>query len=645
MCGITGFWDISTCFDREKIQSIVKQMNSKIYHRGPDSDGVWSDEKSGIGLGHQRLAIVDLSPLGHQPMLSQNQRYVLVFNGEIYNFQELKTELMQLGVCFQSTSDTEVMLAAFTQWGIEPSVKKFTGMFAFALWDRDQQILSLGRDRIGEKPLYYGLSGNTFVFASELKSLKTHPHWQGAINREALGLFFKYSYIPTPHTIYQGIYKLLPGTILTLNQQSFQQIPQPQAYWSLDSVAKNGLNNPFLGNESDAVVHLEGLLKNIISQQMIADVPLGAFLSGGVDSSATVAIMQSISNQPIKTFTIGFAQESYNEAPYAKAIAQHLGTDHTELYVTPAEANAVIPTLPAIYDEPFADSSQIPTILVSKLARSQVTVSLSGDAGDEVFGGYNRYFLGEKFQRNISPVPLFLRKIASSSIASLSPQQWDQLVTTFGIKYPTPGDRLYKLASILGCPDEWSFYDRLVSCWLNTDNLVLNTTVSSHPLAKYTDNYMSGNFVSEMMLNDLATYLPDDILVKVDRASMSVSLESRIPFLNHHLIEFAASLPLSMKLRDNQTKWLLRQVLYKYVPKEMIERPKQGFGIPIDTLLRTSLRDWAESLLDSKKIRSAGLLNDAVIQQKWAEHLSGKRNWQHHLWSVLMFQSWLEENG
>lgn len=645
MCGITGFWNISTCFDLAEIQSSIKQMNSRIYHRGPDSDGVWGDEKVGVGLGHQRLAIVDLSPLGHQPMISQNQRYVLVFNGEIYNFQELKSELLQMGCQFQSTSDTEVMLAAFTLWGIESSVKKFTGMFAFALWDREEQVLSLGRDRVGEKPLYYGKVGNTFLFSSELKSLKAHPHWQAEISRGALGLFFKYNYIPTPHTIYQGIYKLIPGTILTLRQQDFHQLPQPQAYWSLNSVAKEGVNKPFTGDESAATIHLEEMLKKIISQQMIADVPLGAFLSGGVDSSATVAIMQSISNQPIKTFTIGFAQESYNEAPYAKAIAQHLGTDHTELYVTPAEANAVIPTLSSIYDEPFADSSQIPTILVSKLARSQVTVSLSGDAGDEVFGGYNRYFLGKKFQRSISPIPLFLRQMVSGSISTLSPQQWDRLVAMSGIKYPTPGDRLYKFASILGCPDGWSFYDRLVSCWLNSDNLVLNNVTSRHPLANYTTEYMSGNFVSEMMLNDLATYLPDDILVKVDRASMSVSLESRIPFLDHHLIEFAASLPLSMKLKDNQTKWLLRQVLYKYVPKEMIERPKQGFGIPIDTLLRTSLRDWAESLLDRDKIESAGFLNYPVVQQKWSEHLSGKRNWQHHLWSVLMFQSWLDNNN
>jgi asparagine synthase (glutamine-hydrolysing) len=644
MCGISGLWNISSLYSSEQITKIIEGMNHKLYHRGPDSKGLWVDPEKGIALGHRRLSILDLSPLGHQPMVSKSQRYTLVFNGEIYNFKDLTIELLQAGHYFQGGSDTEVMLAAFTEWGVESAVQKFTGMFAFSLWDSHKQVLYLGRDRIGEKPLYYGKINDTFVFASELKALKSYPGWQGKINREALGLFFKYNYVPTPHTIYQGIFKLLPGTILTIDQSNFHANYSPNPYWSLSKVADDGVNRPFIGTVEDAVDQLDNLLKNTISQQMLSDVPIGAFLSGGVDSSAIVSIMQSISTQPIKTFTIGFAEESYNEAPYAAEIAKHLCTEHTELYVTSAEVNAVIPNLPTIYDEPFADSSQIPTILVSQLAKSQVTVSLSGDAGDELFGGYNRYFLGEKFQQNILPIPSFFRQILSDTISRLSPQQWDGFIKSVGIKYPTPGDRLYKLGSILSCSDEQSFYNRLVSCWQDSQNPAINAENCYHPLINYESSFKNRDFPSRMMLTDTLTYLPDDILVKVDRASMSVSLESRIPFLDRRIIEFAWSLPLSMKLKNNQTKWILRQVLYKYVPKEMIERPKQGFGIPIDILLRTSLREWAESLLDKTKIESEGYLNYSLVRQKWDEHQSGARNWQHQLWSVLMFQAWLDAN-
>jgi asparagine synthase (glutamine-hydrolysing) len=641
MCGITGFFNY---FSDDSEQTICR-MISTLITRGPDSQGTWLDRESGIAFGHRRLAILDLSPEGHQPMKSPSGRYIITFNGEIYNYRQIKADLEKLGYKFRGGSDTEVMLAAFEEWGIKDAVCKFIGMFAFGLWDREEKVLYLGRDRVGEKPLYYGWLGRTFVFASELKALKQHPSWQGEIDRHALGLFFKYNYVPTPHTIYEGVYKLLPGTILTINREKIAVLPEPQPYWSLASVIESGKNRPLVGNESETIDRLEALLKDTISQQMISDVPIGAFLSGGVDSSTTVAIMQSLSPQPVKTFTIGFTEEFYNEAPYAAAIAKHLGTDHTELYVTPEQANAVIPKLSTIYDEPFADSSQIPTILVSQLARSHVTVSLSGDAGDELFGGYNRYFLGEKFQNNILPIPLALRQLGNTAISSLSPQQWDRIVKTLNISYPTPGDRLHKLASILSCRDEWSFYDRLASCWQNSQNPVIAATPSTHPLINYDTGYNSGNFVSEMMAADTLTYLPDDILVKVDRASMSVSLESRIPFLDRRIIEFAWSLPLSMKLRDNQTKWILRQILYKYVPKEAIERPKQGFGIPIDRLLRTDLCDWSEALLDRHKIESAGYLNYPLIRQKWEEHQSGLRNWQHHLWGVLMFQSWLEENA
>jgi asparagine synthase (glutamine-hydrolysing) len=644
VCGISGFWNISRSYSYDQMMEMIENMTQVLYHRGPDSSGVWINPDDGVALGHRRLSILDLSPLGHQPMRSEDQRYMLIFNGEIYNFKKLTAELIKLGCKFRGTSDTEVMLAAFSKWGIESAVQKFTGMFAFVLWDKQKKILSLGRDRIGEKPLYYGIVSNTFVFASELKSFKACEHWEGKIDRNALGLFFKYNYIPTPHTIYENIFKLLPGTILTINQDNIHSSLSPKPYWSLSSVVKSSVEKSFVGSEDAVVNQLEELLKDKISQQMISDVSIGAFLSGGVDSSTVVALMQSISNQPIKTFTIGFTEEFYNEAPYAASVAKHLKTNHTELYVTPKEINDVIPKLPCIYDEPFGDSSQIPTILVSQLAKSQVTVSLSGDAGDEVFGGYNRYFLGEKFQSQILSIPLPLRKLARNAISSLSPQQWDSLVKNLGINYPIPGDRLYKLASILDCPDEWSFYNQLTSCWQDHQNPVIGTTIFPHPLLNGVSENSSHDFVSAMMIADTLTYLPDDILVKVDRASMSAGLESRIPFLDQRVIEFAWSLPLSMKLRDKQTKWILRQVLYKYVPKELIERPKQGFGIPIDRLLRTTLRDWAESLLNRDRIESDGYLNYPLIHQKWEEHQSGTKNWQHQLWTVLMFQSWLKEN-
>ncbi len=648
MCGITGFWDISRQINNDKLPVIVEQMSKTLHLRGPDDSGVWVDTEAGIALGHRRLAIVDLSPEGHQPMISADGRYVIVFNGEIYNFLKLRCELEQLGHRFRGGSDTEVMLASFSQWGISEAVQRFNGMFAFAVWDKKQRVLHLGRDRLGEKPLYYGWSGRTFLFASELKAFKAYPDFQPQINRDALTLFFRYNYVPAPHSIYQGIYKLPPATILSWDGRNTSSVQMP--YWSLKDTAQLGVNNPFTGTEQDAFDELEGLLLEAVRLRMIADVPLGAFLSGGIDSSTIVALMQAQSSQPVKTFTIGFHEQGYNEAQHARSVAQYLGTDHTELYVTSNEALSVIPKLPYLYDEPFADASQIPTFLVSELARQHVTVSLSGDGGDELFGGYNRYSWGRSIWQKIGWIPKSLRSFAAQGMTSVSPHLWDSVFERMSslapnkIKYSTFGERLHKLASILAEPDPDAMYVGLVSQWRDPENLVINGSEAITIVSDRQSWAQLPDFTQRMMYLDAATYLPDDILVKVDRASMGVSLEGRIPFLDHRVVEFAWRIPLEMKIRNGEGKWLLRQVLYKHVPKELIERPKAGFGVPIDSWLRGPLREWAEDLLNSSSIRQQGFLNPLPIQKKWEEHLKGDRNWQYYLWSVLMFQAWLREN-
>lgn len=644
MCGITGFWQYN---QKINLQQAIQQMSRQLYHRGPDDGGSWIDENTVIALGHRRLSILDLSPEGHQPMLSANDRYVMVFNGEIYNFQPLRENLLKLGHKFRGHSDTEIMLACFCQWGIKASVEKFIGMFAFAVWDKQERQLYLGRDRLGEKPLYYGWLGQNFVFASELKALKAHPHWQGEINRDSLTMFFRYNYIPAPHCIYDNIYKLPPGTLLTLSAPHLQ--PEIVAYWSIENVIKNAQENPFTGNEDEAINTLEELLKDAIAQQMIADVPLGAFLSGGIDSSTVVALMQSQSSQKIKTFSIGFTEEAYNEAQHAKAVANYLQTDHTELYVTPQQARDVIPKLPNLYDEPFADSSQIPTFLVSQLAKQKVTVSLSGDAGDELFGGYNRYFWGNNIWQKIGWTAPAIRQVMSKFLTTFSPSKWTQIGEKFQPFLPNQlqtrllGDKIYKLAEVLAVPDQFALYQRLISHWQNPETLVINGKEPITQLQKPPLNL--ANFIEQMMYLDSVTYLSDDILTKVDRAAMGVSLESRVPFLDHRVVELAWQLPLNLKIRGNQGKWILRQILYKYVPQKLIERPKMGFSVPIDRWLRLELRDWAESLLDSNKLKEQGFLNYQPIQKKWQEHLSGNNNWQYLLWDVLMFQLWLQENN
>lgn len=644
MCGIAGFVESAETSRSVDARQVALDMARELRHRGPDAEGVWVDG-AGVALAHRRLSILDLSPAGDQPMASKSGRYVLVFNGEIYNHLDLRKELPREG--WRGHSDTETLLAACEAWGIETTLKRAVGMFALALWDKQDQTLTLARDRFGEKPLFYGWQGSSFLFGSELKSLARHPAWQGEVDRDALALFMRYGYVPLPRSIWRGVAKLLPGSILTLPADAPAGVlPAPTFYWRALHAANSAIGESL--SDRDAADELDRRLRQTITGQMVADVPLGAFLSGGVDSSAVVAIMQALSSRPVRTFTIGFAEGDYNEAEYAKAVSAHLGTEHTELYVSPADAMAVIPRLPDTYDEPFGDVSQIPTHLVAAMAREHVTVSLSGDGGDEMFGGYNRYFLGPSLWQGMRKVPLGLRRMLARGITAASPARWDSLgrLLPRRLRQPMIGDRAHKLASIMTAGSADEVYRWLVSHERNPESVVVDG---------YEDRAGSGlwaahemhlllrtDFSERMMFNDQVSYLSDDILCKVDRAAMAASLETRVPFLDHRITEFAWQLPLNMKIRDGQGKWLLRQVLYRYVPKSLIERPKQGFGVPIDVWLRGPLRDWAESLLEESRLRREGYFDPKPIRRKWEEHLSGRRNWQYWLWNVLMFQAWQE---
>jgi asparagine synthase (glutamine-hydrolysing) len=646
MCGIVGF--LGTAGGGEAaLASIAARMSACLIHRGPDDSGVWVDERSGLGLGHRRLSILDLSPTGHQPMISHCGRYVITFNGEIYNYLDIRRELEASGAVpgWCGHSDTEVILAAIARWGIGRALECMTGMFALAVWDRADRTLHIARDRLGEKPVYYGWLDGTLVFASELKALRVHPRWKGEIDRGALSLFLRHSYVPAPYSIYQGIRKLTPGTFLSARPDGSTT---QTVYWSAREVAERGAAEPFTGTDTEATEMLERLLGRAVGRQMVADVPLGAFLSGGVDSSTVVALMQAQSDRPVKTFTIGFREAGHNEAEHAKAVARHLGTDHTELYVTPAEARDTIPRLPALYDEPFSDASQIPTLLVAQLARRNVTVSLSGDGGDELFAGYNRYFIGRGLWGSVGWLPRPVRRVAAAGITAISPAQWDRFLSRFlalwpgHFSYGNPGEKLHKLALILAARDPDEIYRGLTSLWKNPASVVLS---GAEPVTTGSDRSQwatLSDFTQRMMFLDLITYLPDDILVKVDRAAMGVSLETRVPMLDHQVVEFAWRVPLSLKIRDGQGKWLLRQVLYKHVPRELIERPKAGFYVPIADWLRGPLRGWAESLLSEARLRREGFFDATVIRNSWNQHLSGRRDWQQALWNVLMFQAWFQ---
>ena len=663
MCGFVGF--LSGDFgDKVRAENLVGAMSAALRHRGPDCSGVWSDEQSGIAISHRRLAVVDLSNAGHQPMESAGGRYIIAFNGEIYNHLDLRLELGESiltglvtsndlirSTGWRGHSDTETLLAGFEAWGIEGTVKRCIGMFSFAVWDRQTSMLTLGRDRLGEKPLYYGWQdkgGNAvFLFGSELKALKRHPSFSARINRDALCLMMRYGYIPAPFSIYEGISKLQPGHLLTVSLSKLK--PRISVYWSSAAVVSAGRQIPFMETPERAVDKLDELLKCVVNKQMIADVPIGAFLSGGVDSSTVVALMQAQSNLPVKTFTIGFKEEGFNEAVHAKAVAKYLGTDHTELYVSPKDALNVIPLLPSIYCEPFADSSQIPTYLVSQLTGQKVRVSLSGDGGDELFCGYNRYLITGKLWHKLSMLPIASRHILAKGILAVPPRLWNSLldpVQKLLISKSSQvniGDKLHKGAGVLASKSSDSLYLGLLSHWDNPSSLVIGGREPSSLLTKNDFDFFETNDIQRMMALDMVTFLPDDILVKVDRAAMSASLEGRMPFLDHRVVEFAWSLPLDLKVRNDVGKWILREVLYKYVPKSMIERPKMGFGVPIGEWLRGPLQGWADELLNESRLLREGYFYPAPIRKKWAEHLSGARNWEYQLWNVLMFQAWLEQ--
>jgi asparagine synthase (glutamine-hydrolysing) len=615
-------------------------MTRTLSHRGPDSEGTWVDIPAGIALGHRRLAVIDLSPAGHQPMMSASGRYVLVFNGEIYNFLDLLEEVAGEGeVALRGHSDTEIMLACFDYWGVAGSVSRFNGMFAFAVWDRLERRLHLARDRMGEKPLYYGWADETFLFGSELKALRPHPAFPDIIDRDVLALFLKYSYVPAPYSIYKGILKLPPGALLTIQAGSWRE--EMARYWTLREAASRGRANPFSGSDREAVDRLESLLIDATRIRMISDVPVGAFFSGGIDSTLVAALMQSLSSKPVKTFTIGFHEQAYNEAVAAKAVAEDLKTNHTEWYISPAEARAVIPRLPKLYDEPFADSSQIPTFLVSELARRHVTVSLSGDAGDEVFGGYTRYSRVPRRWRMLQSLPVPLRPLLAKALEAIVRDG----VSPFLPLGPQRLDKLERLAAVTTLTDPATFYDAHQSCWANAASVVLGAGEISR-LGSIRNEWSHFDHLADaLMAVDAVTYLPDDILVKVDRAAMGVSLETRIPLLDPRIVEFAWTLPHRMRFHGGQKKWILRRILYKYVPRALVERPKSGFGVPIAEWIRGPLREWAEELLDPERIHRQGYLAGAVIRRKWTEHLSGKYNHGSALWCVLMFQAWLENQS
>jgi asparagine synthase (glutamine-hydrolysing) len=650
MCGIAGFLGGNWSSDGAARKTLAA-MGERIRHRGPDHGAVWLDPDDRVGFAHNRLAIIDTSRAGNQPMHSHTGRYVITYNGEIYNHGEIRAELEASNSRCEwvGHSDTETLLAAVETWGVRGALERANGMFAFALWDRRQSTLMLGRDRIGEKPLYYGRqegSSGPFLFASELKAIACHPQFRPEVDRQALTLFLRYGYIPAPFSIYRGISKLEPASLLTLADAA--GTPQIETYWSAAAVAEAGVANPLRLSPDETADELERLLEAAVSQQMIADVPLGAFLSGGVDSTMIVALMQKRAKHRVKTFTIGFHEKDYNEAEHAKAVARHLGTDHTELYVAPEEALAVIPRLPEIYDEPFADSSQIPTHLVSCLARQHVTVALSGDAGDELFGGYNRYLFTDRLWGRISAIPKPLRAAAASAIMAVPATAWTRFGHATRAMLPKIaqvdrlGDKLHKGAPLLTSQSASDLYGGMLSLWRDPASVVIGATEPRSQATGEAPRLEGLGAFERMMALDLLGYLPDDILVKVDRAAMAVSLETRVPYVDRRVVEFAWKIPVEYKVRDGTTKWILRQILYRHVPRELIDRPKMGFGIPMNDWLRGPLRDWAEALFDEKRLRQEGYFEPGPIRRMWDAHLSGRVNEQYRLWVVLMFQSWLE---
>jgi len=659
MCGISGVLS-----DREKnsldIKSTAAIMSNILSHRGPDDSGLWVNPEKTCAMSHSRLAIIDLSSAGHQPMKSQCGRYTIVFNGEIYNHHDLKFELEKRKLShfvWKGHSDTEIFLEAIRVWGLKKALQKSNGMFAIALWDHKKKRLSLARDRLGEKPLYFGWINQNFAFASELKAFHAFREFSNQIDENALNLFLQYSYVPAPYSIYKDIYKLEPGTILSLStddsQSALNQLPVAplhhrsidiEKYWALDSIAAEGQSNLIL-DEDYAVAELERMLTDSIKLQSISDVPIGAFLSGGTDSSLIAALMTKNHANPINTFSIGFNESSFNEAVYAKEVAHYLGTNHHELYVSDNEARDVIPLLSSIYSEPFADSSQIPTFLVSKLAKSSVTVALTGDAGDELFGGYNRYSLGSKLWKNFYFLPFKIRKVLGASLEHIPPHKLDQFLQALpwfkGINLL--GDKVHKFSRAM---QNSHTLDEIYKSLTMDNTLLKNSLKDEENLPSLINRYPAISQLTDpehrMMAWDTLSYLTDDILCKVDRASMSVSLETRVPMLDYRLVEFAWKLPLNMKIRNGQNKWILKELLYQHVPKKIIDRPKAGFSIPLDQWLRGPLRDWSEDLLNEKKLKSHANIDSALVISGWKQHLSGSKDLSKSLWNILMFLSWQE---
>jgi asparagine synthase (glutamine-hydrolysing) len=651
MCGFAGAFDPTT--EAAAWPHRLGAMARALAHRGPDDEGLWHDAEASIGLAFRRLAIIDLSVEGHQPMVSAGGRYVMAYNGEVYNFQTLRAELESRGARFRGHSDTEIMLAAFETWGVEPAVSRFVGMFACALWDRAERRLHLVRDRLGIKPLYWGWSNGALLFGSELTALRRHPAFSAGLDRNAVASFLRWNYVPAPHAVFQGFRKLEPGCIRTFDLASRTPGGAGRliSYWSMADVACAGIDRPFSGTPDEAVSELERRLKDAVGLRMIADVPLGAFLSGGIDSSLVVALMSAQASTPVRTFTVGFAEKEYDESPWARSIAKHLGTSHTEQILSAGETLAKVPKIAALFDEPFADSSQVPTLLVSELARRHVTVSLSGDGGDELFAGYKRYALFADLDRTLRHVPRAARRPLAAVLGAVPVGPANAL---FGFAGPllrrygsggAAGDKIRKLAELLALADDRALYRDLLSHWKAPESLVPGTVElprladEAERPARFLDR------IHPLMFDDTIAYLADDILVKVDRTSMSVGLEARVPLIDHRVVEFAWTLPLALKIRDGGTKWVLRKVLEKYVPAELTERPKMGFGLPIDLWLRGPLRPWAEDLLSETRLKREGLLEPGPIRQKWDEHLAGRRNWHYYLWDVLMLQSWREAHG
>jgi asparagine synthase (glutamine-hydrolysing) len=650
VCGIAGFVDGRTP-NADALRSAVEKMTEVLRHRGPDDAGCWIDETSGVALGHRRLAIVDLSQQGHQPMTSRSGRYVLDYNGEIYNFPELRKEIGELGEPIRGTGDTEVLLAAIDLWGLRDALARCNGMFALALWDRQESTLSFARDRMGEKPLYYGWAGRTLLFGSELKALRAHPDFNGRIDRGALTLFFRHNCVPGPYSIFEGIRKLPPGTTLTLPVDATPGVlPEPEPYWSLHEVVDGRADIRFNGTEDDALDELDMLLRDAVGLRLHADVPLGAFLSGGIDSSLVVALMQAQSSLKVKTFTIAFEDAGYNEATDAQQVASHLHTDHTELLVTHDDVLGTVPRLAELYDEPFSDSSQIPTFLLSQLTRRHVTVALSGDGGDELFGGYNRYLWAQGMWNSVHRVPRLVRAGIGDLVGAVPPRWWDSAFRRAGPVLPsrlqvrTPGTKMQKIGDVLGSRGVADMHLRLAS-HLRDPAAVVVGGFEPPSLLTSPDRWPSGlSPVEFMMYLDTLTYLPDDILVKVDRASMGTSLEARVPYLDHRVVAWAWGVPAELRISSGKGKWLLRRLLHRYVPESLVERPKMGFGPPIGSWLRGPLREWAEELLGAARLRREGYLDPAEVRRMWQDHLSGRRDRQYELWDVLMFQVWLESD-